>query len=123
MERAGCDIVAEAEGAGTASEFAGGAPGEGDGENATGIDGAGGRLPGDAAGEDAGLAGPGTGHDAQWCRRGRDRVALFGGEVFEQDVGVGEAFGHDVTLPTRADTLPGNPATPVGFAHGGDPAS
>ena len=48
---------------------------------------------------------------------------LFGGEVFEQDVGVGEAFGHDVTLPTQADTLSGNPGTPVGFAHGGDPAS
>ena len=123
VERAGCDIVAEAEGTGAASEFAGGAPGEGDGENPAGIDGAGGRLPGDAAGEDACLAGPGAGNDAQWCRRGRDRVALLGSEVFEQDVGFGEAFGHDVTLPTRADTLSGNSVTPVGFAHGGDPAS
>ena len=64
VERAGCDIVAEAEGTGAASEFAGGAPGEGDGENPAGIDGAGGRLPGDAASEDACLAGPGAGHDA-----------------------------------------------------------
>ena len=123
VERSGRDIVAQAEGTGAASELAGGAPGKRDGENPAGIDGAGGGLPGDAAGEDACLAGPGAGHDAQWRRRGCDRVALLGGEVFEQDIGVGEAFGHDVTLPTHADTLSGNPGMTVGFAHGGDPAS
>ena len=37
----------------------------------------------------------------------RDRVALLGGEVFEQDIGVGEAFGHDVTLPTQPTRSPG----------------
>ena len=41
----------------------------------------------------------------------------------EETIGIGEAFGHDVTLPTRADTLSGNPGTPLGFVHGGDPAS
>ena len=58
VERAGCDIVAQAEGTGAASELAGGASGEGDGENPAGVDGAGRRLPGDAAGEDTCLPDP-----------------------------------------------------------------
>ena len=82
--------------------FAGGFVGEGDGEDGVGRDVLLADEPGDAVGDDAGLARSGAGEDEQRAFGGLDRGALFGIEMGEERMqGAGPA-GRFLSLVYRS---------------------
>jgi hypothetical protein len=77
------------------SQLPSGPAGEGDGEDPTGVERTGGGLPGDPAGQDARLAGAGTGEHSERCRVARDGLALVIVEADEDRVGVHDSDGTE----------------------------
>ncbi len=86
VEGAGLDAVG-AELAQAAAHLAGGAGGEGDGEDLLGVVDAAAHAVGDAVGDGPGLAGAGAGEDADGAVQGGGDGALFGVEPGEHGVG------------------------------------
>jgi predicted Zn-dependent protease with MMP-like domain len=89
MERAGPHAIPQTHRPQPRRELGGGGPREGERQQSPGIVGAGRAPPGDAAGEDAGLAGSGAGEDAEGQRRRGDRLPLGIVEPGQQLVRVG----------------------------------
>ena len=81
--------------------FAGGLVGEGDGQDGVGRDAFLADQPGDAAGDDAGLARAGAGQDEQRALGGLDGGALFGIQIGEQRLQGGVQAGRVLSLVYR----------------------
>jgi len=87
MEGAGGHLLAKSERAQSGGEFAGGFAGEGEREDVSGIEIAGGCSIGDTASEDTRLAGAGSGENAEGRRGGGHRGALRAVQAVEKGIG------------------------------------
>ena len=95
VDGAGGDAWVDVKALEAGSQLAGGPTGERDGEDPSGVERAGGGLPGDPAGQDTGFSSAGTGEHGQWCGVADDRLALVIVEADEDRVGVHRSDGTE----------------------------